>query len=66
MLTRKHFNAIAQTIKETAGDCENSEISIAVNAVRAYIALDIASICAADNPNFNRDRFLIACDVAKA
>ena len=63
MLTRKHFNAIAQAFAETSGDYENPEVSQAVTAVRAYLAMAIADISANENPRFDAQRFYKACKV---
>jgi hypothetical protein len=58
MMTRKNFQALADGIQEVRAslDCDPAYTD-AINAV----AERIATICKADNSNFNRQRFLDAC-----
>lgn len=55
MMTRKHYKAIAAAIREARS----------APFVRAYsgdaVMHHIADVCAADNPRFNRARFIAAC-----
>jgi hypothetical protein len=52
MTTRKHFVAVAQTVA-----------AITDPRKRAELAQHHAAIFAADNPRFDRARFLSACNV---
>ena len=52
-MTRKHFEAIALTIK----DMQVGEIT------RKKIALEFAGMCRLQNRNFNEARFLKACGI---
>ena len=58
MITRKHFEAIALVIRSSKGF-----YSDAANT-RDIIARELASVFEQDNPNFNRKRFLMACDIS--
>jgi len=53
-MTRKHFQAIAQTIRQTAANYDE----------RTRFALAFADLCAEYNSNFDRVRFLDACHLA--
>ena len=55
MMTKKHFVKLAAIIR----DNEN----IADDGTGLAIAEDIADMCAAENPQFDRRRFLEACGV---
>ena len=57
-MTRKDYNDIAEAIARLP-----VESAAAGDTVRAA-ANTIADVCAADNPNFDRARFLAACNVA--
>jgi hypothetical protein len=52
-MTRKHFAAIAATIKYLN----------VTDDVRQHVAEEMASTCASFNGNFDRGRFLAACNV---
>jgi hypothetical protein len=51
-MTKKHFEAMAELIRNIAGMTE-----------RRRQAEIIAVHCAKANPRFNRDRFMVACRV---
>ena len=53
MLTRKHFQAIADCIKRTQGRDDH--------AIALQIALNLCTVFKAENPAFDRERFLAAC-----
>jgi hypothetical protein len=48
-MTKKHFNSIADVL--------------ARNKVDPLVCREIATACAATNPNFDRRRFLIECGI---
>jgi len=54
-MTRKHFEAIAETIR-------NSNIG---DDATAQIAYDLANTLERFNPNFDKHRFLKACGVVQ-
>lgn len=58
MMSRKHYKAIAAVIKENVDAFDNAGYIAARN-----IGNSIADICAEDNPNFNRAKFLQACGI---
>jgi len=58
-MTKRHFQAIANVIASygpapATGDPEH---------LRRQIASDLATICRGENPQFDRQRFLKACEV---
>jgi hypothetical protein len=53
-MTRKHFQQLADMIKREKNYGGDS-------ATLAVVAEELAKICKANNPAFNRDRFLEAC-----
>ena len=55
MFTKKHFEAVAKTIK--AQDTENYDVFKAVRE----IARDMANMFQASNERFDRNRFMQAC-----
>ena len=57
MLTRKHFEAIAEIIRTDKGFYDDGE------NMRQLIARELAGLCAQENPRFDYGRFLDACDV---
>ena len=66
-MTRKHFNAIAKAMTQLRKfDVEDRELSSEnVRVVRYSSVVDaLAGICAANNENFDRDRFLTACGIS--
>lgn len=62
MMTRKHFEAIARTMREEIETYRESGDAYAVK-VATHTARSLAYLCAESNPRFNRDRFLTACGV---
>ena len=50
MMTRMHFTAIAQCIKDAKGNF-NSLVWL------------LTTMCKQSNPNFNEDRFILACNM---
>lgn len=58
-MSKKHFKKLAEAIRlefERAGCVQSTEAT-------QRIAHAIAEICADDNPNFDRSRFLAACGI---
>ena len=53
MLSRKHFQAIADCIKQAQTRDDR--------AVALQIALNLCAVFKAENPTFDRQRFLAAC-----
>lgn len=58
-MTRKHFEAIAEIFR-TYSDIDAGEEG---EAMRLVLAKEMASLCKRHNANFDRDRFLTACNV---
>lgn len=56
-MTRKHFNAIAETIRYQASVSDAGERRVIAN-----LAAELAGTLAQFNPNFNRSRFIAACE----
>ena len=72
MFTKRHYEQIAETIRQTKANggrtfVEVPEIMVpnAVNGVRNKIATELADMFGKDNPRFNRKMFLAACDVTE-
>lgn len=58
-MTKKDYEKIAAALKQAKQDCDrdfNNHVD-----VHYYYCSNIAYILAADNPRFNRDKFLKAC-----
>ena len=64
MFTKKHFEKIAEIIKKIPVklEIECEDIPIA-EKTRNLIANDLADWFQSENPKFNRERFLKACDL---
>lgn len=63
MMAKKHFKALASAIRsQWFGDTHEE---IANRASKTEFAKVVAAICAADNPAFDRARFLAACGVTE-
>lgn len=65
-MTRKNYIAIAEAINVSLFtiDCDDMPMSEAHNLGITVAARNIADVMQADNPRFDRDRFLKACGVA--
>lgn len=64
MMTRKHFEAVAQTIKdefEATLPSSNPEFIRGAAYAVSETAYSLADYFARENPNFDRNRFLTAC-----
>lgn len=66
-MTSKDYNALADVICVAHDASEDLERLGERGLTRQceQIAQRIADVCAADNPRFDRDRFLIACGVPR-
>ena len=58
-MTKKHFNRIAHALQQAKPVSTFDE-----GAMESWrdLCRDIASICADSNPNFDRQRFMTACE----
>ena len=56
-MTRKDYQAIAEAIKSTLHD------NVPAVDIAYTIAANLADVFAADNPRFDRSRFLAACGI---
>ena len=56
MMTKKHFNELATIIARQMSNCGTKSAST------MCIAIDIADMCKRNNPNFDKERFLNACN----
>lgn len=57
MLTRKHFQAIADCIRQAQARDDH--------AIALQIALNLCAVFKAENPAFDRERFLAACGFSR-
>lgn len=63
-MTKKHFIAIAEIIRENGNIVGVNELQdLAAKATAKQIAKDLARFFAGQNTNFDRTRFLDACGV---
>lgn len=56
-MSRKHYEAVARVIRD---ERENWDVGGEVQVALNYLAQNLAGVFAADNPNFDRQRFLAA------
>lgn len=68
MMTRKHFSMIAQTVRNArltypAGGYDTPAEAEKYREIFDGIAADFARKLAAENPRFDRSKFLAACGV---
>jgi hypothetical protein len=54
-MTKKHFIKMAAIISECREKFPNSESAL------VYLTTEIASFMRDDNPNFNAEKFMLAC-----
>lgn len=57
MMTKKDYIDVARTVAKASGD----KFSIAPMATRDKLIDDLADMMAADNPRFDKDRFISEC-----
>ena len=55
MMSKKHYEAVAKIFRELSKHPTNN--------VRHWIGYKLADLFAADNPRFNRKRFIRAADI---
>ena len=60
-LTRKHFKAIAEIVKNWSFDVKYNHIKLTETETIERIKTRLADYFATENPNFDRQRFLKAC-----
>ncbi|HEY1295418.1 MAG TPA: hypothetical protein VGJ60_20260 [Chloroflexota bacterium] len=58
-MTKRDYERIASVLVRFS----NLQAQVEVGAATAAIADSLANVFAIDNPRFNRDRFLAACDI---
>ena len=63
MLSRKYYQPIAGIVSNAIRICEEIDDRETVAFIRDQVAYPLASLFEDDNPNFDVDRFLAACDV---
>lgn len=61
MLTRKDFKAVAEIIAQRKPSFTTSREDIGKMTACRYLAIDLADYFAAQNPRFDRSRFMQAC-----
>lgn len=59
-LTKKHFILLAEIVRGGVDIRDNDCV-----ACIGYLADKLADFCAVHNPNFNREKFLKACELRK-
>jgi len=62
-MSKKDYEAIARRIKSITTDSPLSQYEVGMIDAARQIAASMANYCAADNPRFDRARFLAACGV---
>lgn len=60
-MTKKHFEAIAAIVRANSIKNPAAGYDEGFDAGVAAMAADLANMFAAENPRFNRDKFLTAC-----
>ena len=62
MMTRKHFKAIAAILAgKTVHDSIRTDYDVGYACASQDIAKELSDLFEADNPRFDRTRFLAAC-----
>lgn len=62
-MTKKHYEMVAHQLSDTRRVNAQLAFGPQAEAVRVYVAEALADEFAADNPNFDRAKFLKACGV---
>ncbi len=60
MITRQHYKAIAEIIKETPVDID-TDTTTTVERFRSEISRKLAVYFTNDNPRFDYEKFMAAC-----
>jgi hypothetical protein len=60
-MSRKHYQMVAEVFRNNAEALANGSDSDEVWAMVEVLASDLADKFSADNPNFDRKRFIDAC-----
>jgi hypothetical protein len=60
MMTRKHFEAVARILREER-QLQRERPQRTDDQRTTYIASELAAVFQADNPRFDRQRFIAAC-----
>lgn len=64
-MTRKHFQAIAAAVQAArAAQLDVGGDPTTVNVTLDRVAGELATVCRAENPRFDRSKFMAACGVA--
>lgn len=62
-MTKKDYELIAAAVRHERGEWAEDTWTKDIEIGRAAVVLAIAHALAQDNPRFDRDRFLKACDL---
>ena len=65
MLTRTHYNKIADVLYDAINACREVGDNETVLFIRTRIVEELGDVFELDNPNFDYQRFIRACGVAK-
>lgn len=63
MLSRKYYQQVAGVVSNAVRICEEVDDRETVAFIRDQVAYPLASLFEEDNPNFDVDRFLFACNL---
>lgn len=61
-MTKKHFRALATAMHELKGNKATEERPVCEYAQWQLTCIKIADVCASQNPRFDRDKFITACE----
>jgi len=64
-MTRKHYRAIAEFIRNNTSEIDDDIHSHFMFVPRNSLVFELANLFAADNPNFDRQKFLDACGITQ-